>query len=176
MLMGKDDKLDKNEEDGFSIDDIKEGANDKKYSPFHPELDEKYPIDDLLSAKNRELIVSGQMTPMGWVVVFSNSPTKNSEAEVLMGQIVTAAVSAGQWVDIPVRGDEKLGEKIELPDGTKVDFSNVKLEYTKAGEILAENEMVDQVLDDDGGKWLAPKEKLLEFLRERLKPYGPKEE
>ena len=146
------------------------------YSPFHPDFDEKFPIDKLLNQDNMEAVASGKIKPLGWVSIFRNSPLKNGEAEMIMGKLVTAAVRAGQWVDIPpVTQDESLS-KVNLPGGGVVDFSGVKLEFTKATDMMVEQGYATIQEDNEGGQWFSPTGKLLEFMAERLKPYGVKEE
>jgi hypothetical protein len=145
---------------------------ENSYSPFHGELDEKYPIGKMLAPDNMADVSDGAISPMKWVSIFNSSPARNSEAEMLMGQFVIAAARAGQWVDIPHREDEALAT-ITLPNGDILDFSNVKLEFTRAGEILIDKGLAKSVIDDDGKEWYAPTGTLLDFITERLKPYGP---
>jgi hypothetical protein len=142
------------------------------YSPFHGELDEKYPINKMLAPDNMADVSDGAIPLMKWVSIFNSSPARNSEAEMLMGQFVIAAARAGQWIDIPHREDEALNT-ITLPNGDVLDFSHVKLEFTRAGEIMVDKGLAKSTTDDDGKEWYAPTDTLLDFIAERLKPYGP---
>lgn len=56
-----------------------------EYLPFNPLLDQAYPVDALLTKENATRALSQEMTGMGWVALFSNSPAKNAEAEIMMG-------------------------------------------------------------------------------------------
>lgn len=143
-----------------------------EYSPFHPELDQKFPIDQMLSEENMKDVSSGKVQNLNWVSFFRNSPAQNSEAEILMGQFVVAASRAGQWVDMPLKSDEPIGGEVDTPLG-KINFGNVTLEFTRGGQILVDNEFAKKVTDDDGRQWFAPTEKLLEFVSVRLQPFGP---
>ncbi len=143
-----------------------------EYTPFHPELDQRFPIDQMLSDENMQDVTAGKVQNLSWISFFRNSPANNSEAEVLMGQFVVAAARAGQWVDMPLRSDEAMGGEVDTPIG-KVDFSNIKLEFIRGGQILVDKELAKKVTDDDGREWFAPTEKLLEFVSERLQPFGP---
>lgn len=142
------------------------------YSPFHGELDEKYPIDKMLSPENMADVSDGAVSPMKWISIFNSSPARNGEAEMLIGQFVIAAARAGQWVDIPHKEDEAL-KTITLPNGDILDFSHVKLEFTRAGKILIDKGLAESTTDDDGKEWYAPTSTLLDFIAERLKLYGP---
>lgn len=144
-----------------------------EYSPFHPELDNKFPIDKMILADNLNDVSEGKIPNLNWISFFRNSPASNSEAEILMGQFVVAAARAGQWVDIPHREDESSEVKTDSPFG-QIDFGTVKLEFTRAGKLLVDKDLAKSVTDDDGKEWFAPTEKLLEFISERMKPFAPK--
>ena len=151
----------------------KEEKEGQAYSPFHPDLDKEFPIDDMFTPENMELVVGGKITPSGWVVNLSGSPTKNSESEMIMGQIVTAAARAGQWIDVPLKSDEPL-RKVYFPDGTEVDFSGVMLEFRRGTTLLIVHHLAEIREDDEGRQWLSPTKELCRFIAELLKPFGPK--
>jgi hypothetical protein len=116
---------------GVTIDNLvalRGEATKPAYSPFHLELDEKYPVDNLLSQENIRTVVRGEVTPWGWVRTFCQSPIKNSEAESIIGQVVATAIRAGQWVDIPMKKDEPLGNAHGMD--WDVTLGTAKWEYT----------------------------------------------
>lgn len=77
-----------------------ENPSGNEYSPFQPELDKKFPIEDLkFNADDRSAIVGGEVSQLTWMGIFKRSPAKNSEAEILMGKVLTDSMRAGQWVD-----------------------------------------------------------------------------
>jgi len=84
-----------------------------EYLPFHPDLDEKFPIDRLLRQDNLEAVISGQIKPLTWVSVFRNSPLRSAEAEMIMGKLVTAAVRTGQWLSPTEKLLEFMAERLE---------------------------------------------------------------
>ena len=152
----------------ITVEDIEGLGNQPEYSPFHPEIDEKYPIDKITSQENLQDISDGKVGRLHWVRAFNNSPAKNAEAEAIMGQVVTHSVRAGQWVDIPVVANEDI-EPIELPDGTTVEFPGAKWDFEKGSEILKERGLANLVQDDDGKSMISPVEKMAELVASRLK-------
>lgn len=153
---------------GITIEDIENLGKLPEYSPFHNELDEKYPIGNITSDENLRDIAAGKVSQFQWVRAFSNSPAKNTEAESIMGEIVTHSVYAGQWVDIPVVVNEDF-KPVELPDGTKIEFPQSTWDFTKGAEILVEKGLAKIVIDDDGGEMISPTEEMIKFIAGRLK-------
>lgn len=148
-----------------------------EYSPFNPLLDQAFPVDALFTKENAARALSQEMTGMGWVSLFSNSPAKNAEAEIMMGDVIKAALQAGQWVDIAVREDEPLGGNVEPTPELSVDFSNVMFQFGRGGKIMEDKRFVEKVIDDDdGGEWIKPTNKLVAFIWERTKQFSPRRE
>ena len=80
----------------------------------------------------------------------------------------------GEYLPFLPELDENLSP-VNLPDGRRVDFSGVRLEFTRGTDMLVDGGYATIAEDNEGGQWLSPTEKLLEFMAERLKPYGGKE-
>lgn len=146
-----------------------------EYSPFHPELDEKYPVSKIIGPRIMDFVNSedpNQTRRLSWVSIFRNSPARKSESEHIMGNFIEAAAKAGQWVDVPTKTDEPLSGPIESPAGGTVDFSNIILEYGEGTNRLIEEGLVEKNLDDDGREWLSPTDKFLNFVDKRFQEYG----
>lgn len=143
-----------------------------EYDPFNKELDTKYPIDKMLSEENLEAVSKG-LPPMNWVSILRNSPANKGESEIMMGQFLTLAARAGQWVDMPPIPDENLGS-FSVGD-LEVDLSGVRLEFGEGKEILKKIGFVNTVVDDDGHEMVKPLEPMIQFFKDRLQnQYGPK--
>lgn len=163
----------------WSIDDLNNKPTGE-YSPFHPGLDDKYPVGKLIGPTVMEFINSDDgdsRKRLSWVSIFRNSPAGKSESEHIMGNFIEAAGRAGQWVDVPVKSDEPLAKRptVDLPDGNVVDFSNIILQYGAGTDKLVEKGLAKRTTDD-GGEWLSPTEEFAKFVDERFGKYGLKAE
>jgi len=167
-------------EDDWTINDLGDSSQ-SEYSPFHPKLDEQYPVAKVIGPKVTQLINSDdpdQRRRLSWVSIFRNSPAGKAESEYIMGNFVEAASMAGQWVDVPVKSDEPLSKRptVDLPDGNVVDFSNIILQYGAGTDRLVEKGLARRTVDDDGKEWLSPTEEFVKFVDERFEKYGLKAE
>ncbi|MBI2103526.1 hypothetical protein HYT59_00820 [Candidatus Woesebacteria bacterium] len=173
----------------FSMDDLRSLGPIGEYSPFNPLLDEKYPINALVSKRVQEEILNiiqkisqtdsekehflaGMTRSYHPWVVFGSSPAAKAESESLMGNILDAAIMAGQWVNIPMRSDEE--PCLYNTEQGVFDFNPYRKEWGKGADRLVEVGLAEKVLDDDGGPWLRPTEKMLEFFDERFTKYSLK--
>lgn len=157
------------------LDELLSQTDSGSYAPFNAELDEKLPIKELFSKENLDAVAQG-LQGIKWISLLRNSPIQNSEAEIIMGKFVTAAARAGQWVDIPIQKDEPIGnDKLDF-NGVTLDFSGLMFEFGRGAQLLADQKWIAKVVDDDGKEWLKPQEPMLNFLKEKLKRFGPQEE
>lgn len=108
------------------------------------ELNEQYPIDQMLTEENSKLAL--ELSGMGWVSIYRNSPTNHGESEVLMGKMTVEAIANGGWKDIPLQGHH--------------------VQVVEAG--------FAQIVDGPEGKLLRPTRALVAFAKERLAPFAPK--
>jgi hypothetical protein len=144
------------------------GQEDKTYIPFHRNLDEKFPITTLLNRQERDSILQGKVEPITWLSLFGNS-SLNLEAGIVMGNFVSAAVTVGQWIDIPVIEDGSLEEpRVNLPNGMTIDFGDKWLKFGEATELMEDEQYLKRVQDEDEKTWLAPTEKMVSFIAQRL--------
>lgn len=156
------------------LDELLPQTDSDSYTPFNNGLDEKLPVENLFSKENLDAVAKGLLN-IQWISLLRNSPIQNSEAEIIMGKFVTAAARAGQWVDIPVQKDEPIGnDKLDF-NGVTLDFSGLMFEFGRGAQLLADQKWIAKVVDDDGKEWLKPQEPMLNFLKEKLKRYGPQE-
>lgn len=142
-----------------------------EYSPFHPDLDQKYPVGTITFGKDsRDKILSGEVSSLQWVSIFRNSPANNGEAETLIGAILTDAIRAGQWVDIPepLEDSEIPGLAVETHEGLKVMIPSIPLELKRGAEILANVGFVQKTQNAEGQTFISPTEKLIEFIDTRV--------
>ncbi len=129
------------------------------YTPFNQNLDAILDPNNFLTPKNRDIVYNG-LGYLGWVGVFRNSPANNSEAEAIMGAVVTAAVRSNGWVNIPrIEGES----------------TPVFINFSQGEQILIDMGWLEAVIDDEGNTVLRPLAPMIEFIRERMKQYGPME-
>jgi len=169
-LMAGDDA----EQNKFSAKDFKDVP--PEYSPFNPNLDEDFPVDQLFTPENAAIATSTEMEASGWVSLFRMSPARNNEAETMMGDFVRAALNAGQWVDIQIRPDEPMVKDAEVAPGVTADFSAHQFEFQKGGRIMEEKGLIKTVQDDDGHNWARPTAELIKFIWERTQNLSPRAE
>lgn len=149
------------------------------YNPFNPDLDKVTPVDDFgIPDWGRDQIVEGKFPTMNWVSLFRTSPAMNMEAEGLMGRIVTEAIRAGQWVDLPEPEDEVYdGATFRSPNGGSLTVLGVPLEYKRGAKILEDSGLAKQIKDDAGNVYLKPTEEMTKFITARIhtqtKPKSP---
>lgn len=148
-------------------------------SPFNTRLDQDYPLGSLgFDDEKKERILMGKVAPLAWVSLFRSSPMGNSESEMILGRFVEAAFRAGQWVGLPEQRDEPLAQEgeevIELPNGVRVNFAGITLEFRRGAELLKEKGFAQEWIDDEGRRWLRPTETTVAFISSRLNP--PKKE
>ncbi|MFH0864062.1 MAG: hypothetical protein V1858_03170 [Candidatus Gottesmanbacteria bacterium] len=164
---------------------------DEKYSPFNPELDQKYPIKKVIPGRARYEILKDPYIDKLVVDSLSSSPANNFEAEQLMAAIVIASLKAQpeqRWINIPMRPDEQLGgfdinissgdDHISLPLRLRNSINDKSkkrkiqadqtLEYQEAAEILQRLGYVEITVNDDEQEMIKPKGPLIEFLKERF--------
>src|SRR5438105_2528066 len=134
--------------DDWSIDNLNELGQNAEYSPFHPDLDKKYPVDEMVNPESKKQIIDGEVERLAWVSVFRNSPAGKMESEALIGHFVEAAVKAGQWIDVHLSENQRYGI-VESP-WEPIDFSAFKLEFGKGTQKLCDIGFTEKVLDDDG--------------------------
>lgn len=65
-------------------------------------------------------------------------------------------------------------EVIELPNGVRVNFAGITLEFRRGAELLKEKGFAQEWIDDEGRRWLRPTETTVAFISSRLNP--PKKE
>jgi hypothetical protein len=153
-----------------------EPNSEAEYSPFHPEIDQQFPVQNLFSLENEQAIVRGQVSDMMWVSIFRNSPLNNSESEMIIGMFTTAAIRAGQWTDIALQNDVQMQMSGTLPvEESPVIEIGFTLEFNKATQKMIDQGFAVIREEGNGKRWLAPTPKLIAFVTERLKPYGPKD-
>lgn len=156
------------------LDELMPRTDSDSYTPFNNELDEKLPVEKLFSKENLDAVAQGSQG-IKWISLLRNSPIQNSEAEIIMGKFVTAAARTGQWVDIPIQKDEPIGnDKLDF-GGVAIDFSGLMFKFGRGAQLLADKKWIAKVEDDDGKEWLKPQEPMLNFLKEKLKRFGPQE-
>lgn len=109
------------------------------------ELNKKYPVSELCGPVNMNDIKGG-LSARGWMVIFKNSPFRNTNWEKLLGGYTTGCVKNEAW------------EYFYLGD----DF-----EHTQDAIELG----MFREVDTDSGQKLIPTEKCLKFIQERLKQY-----
>ena len=100
-----------------------------------------------------------------------------------MGRLVTTAIRAGQWVDIPLPKEETsiiiesdFGEGLtkEIVDMAKLmEDPDAAFQVLKGAEDLEANGLVERVADKNGNLWLKPQKSLVNFITARLAPYAP---
>lgn len=145
-------------------------AGRSEYCPFQPELDSKYPVGLMrFGSKDIETITAGKVRPMTWCSLFRNSPANNMEAEILVGRMITEAVRAGQWIDIPVPiADEVLEPaSFDLPNGT-LTIGPITYEFRRAADILCQTGLARRMSDEQGRNYLRPTEGLMQFVNQRV--------
>ncbi len=75
-----------------------------------------------------------------------------------MGAVVTAAVRADGWVNIPsIRGES----------------TPVFIDFSQGEQILIDMGWLEAVIDDEENTVLRPLAPMIEFIMERMKRYGP---
>lgn len=162
--------------DEFPIDMLHDPENRKskpEYSAFNPEIDKKYPIDKMLSPENIIDAAKG-LTPMDWVSILRESPAKNAEAEIMMGQFITLAARAGQWVDMPPIPDKDM-QSVHVGN-IEVDMSGVRSDFKEGERILNNIGFIITTVDDDGRKMIKPQTPMMEYFKERIqKRFGPED-
>lgn len=141
-----------------------------EYSPFQPELDQQFPVADInFDPESKDLITQGQVQPMAWVRVFRSSPAQNMEAEILMGRIITEAMRAGQWVDMPEPEDEKIRDvTFADPQGNKITIGGIPLEFIRGADTLVKTGLAERVRDEGRRSFIRPTEKFAQFVGQRI--------
>lgn len=138
-----------------------------EHCPFQPELDQRYPIGSLrLDPDSIRLITTGRISPFRWVSIFRNSPARNTEAEILIGRVLTEAVRAGQWIDIPALEADETTEPttFTLPTGGRLTIGPITYQYRRATDILCGIGFTQRMVDGAGRHYLRPTEQLVEFI------------
>lgn len=163
--------------DEFPADMLHDPENRKtqpEYSAFNPEIDKKYPIDKMLSSENI-IDASKGLTSMDWVSILRGSPAKNAEAEIMMGQFITLAARAGQWVDMPPIPDKDI-HSVSIGN-IEVDMRGVKFDFKEGEIILKKIGFIKTIIDDDGRKMIKPQIPMMEYFKERIqKRFGPEDQ
>lgn len=86
-----------------------------------------------------------------------------------MGQIVTEAIRAGQWVDIPEpTEDQQLGPVTVQTQSGNLTIMPITLEFVRAANLLYDRGLAERVTDNHGRNYLKPTEKLIEFFGQRI--------
>ena len=138
-----------------------------EYSPFNPKLDNKYPVSKLeIDKKDKDIMTDGKPD---WLSVFGDSPAQNMEAEFLIGFIVTNALHAGQWVDIPEpTEDVELESFVARTSIGPVIIEGIRHEYRRGVNKLEGAGLIVRVQDSEGRRFVSPTEKLAQFVGERI--------
>lgn len=145
-------------------------AQSPEYSPFQPDLDTRYPIGGIkFSPESKNLIINGAANMLQWASIFRNSPTNNMEAETLMGSILTEAMRAGQWVDMPepLENEEIKPLTAETAQGT-ISIPAIPLQFRRGVGLLVNTGFVTRVQDPEGQRLIRPTEKFAEFVKQRI--------
>ncbi len=142
----------------------------QSYSPFHPNLDKKYPIDKMLRKDIQDRITSGKINRYGWRQILEGPQLENPDELSILGLIINEAVKAGGWIDIPKWENEK------PQTGTTREYllyetKPTRVDWERLSDNLVQKGLVKKTLDDEGKKLLAPTEKLLEFLNKKFTEY-----
>lgn len=130
--------------------------------PPCPELDEKYPISSLnFGEEDIRAIAAGSVPGFMWVSLLRNSPAGNSEAERLMGRVISLAARAGHWQDMEDPFNHQT-EQRELAQG-----GGSFLNWPRAFALLCDTGLAVRVEGRNGKAAIRPTEKMLEFFVSR---------
>ncbi len=142
----------------------------QSYSPFHPNLNEKYPIDKMLRKDIQDRITSGKINRYGWRRVLEDQHLENPDELSILGLIINEAVKGGGWINIPEWENEKPQTGITR-EYLLYETKPTRVDWERLSDNLAQKGLVEKVIDDEGRKMLAPTEKLLEFLSQKFTEY-----
>lgn len=140
------------------------------YSPFQPELDETYPVTRLrISRENKGKIILGDFTPEDWARLLSYSPKRKMGEALALGDMVTAALRAGQWVHVPESGIGVIQvEKHDFHAGLTVKSCESSPEARRGVQNLLCNGYIERDKDNKGVAQVRLTTKSMQLLNERI--------
>ncbi|HEX6977644.1 MAG TPA: hypothetical protein VF185_04830 [Patescibacteria group bacterium] len=139
-----------------------------RYSPFHSDLDQKYPIDKMVKPNIRELVVKGELTRYSWVHALGDTVLPDPESKAIIGIFINEAIKAGQWIDIIWKENEPPVIDVSIT-GILIEAAPTRIEWATLSDKLQERGFVQKVKDEEGKPKLAPTEDLLKFLDKQFK-------
>lgn len=140
------------------------------YSPFQPELDKTFPVSQLrIKRQNKRRIILGDFTPEDWARFLVYSPTREIGKAEVMGEMITAALRAGQWVHVPESGIGVIrAEKCDFYAGLTVKSYEQSPGARKGIRNLLDDNYIERDKDDKGVAQVRLTTKSMQLLNKRV--------